>query len=308
MRKYSLTCMMILLILPFISCEKDSNDIEPNTSPILVGELIGDNLDHLSELWKVGEVLLGNDSEDYHIDKMYFTRPQSTSEYVYWIIPIRNVSDSSHIFIKATDMKFLDIADNMLDVNDLLNFTYVHGSNAKVNHSLVSTNAFLRPNELGYFVGLDRVSFDNVAKISIESIKHSVKDFSYLDINVIPTSYQMKSNNLNVFIKNLSNKDVRIMESLYLMLNRNNVPIYWGYLDPSDYFLPAESSINMSADIFYNGECYRIQPMLEFELLTNNTALETLKAFTTESNENNYRCFLRKRNMRLNEITATNKP
>ncbi len=76
---------MIVIIFTIISCEKDSNNTEPNTSPILVGDLIGDNLDHLSELWKVGEVLIESESEYYHIDEMYFMGRRINIFYIYYI-------------------------------------------------------------------------------------------------------------------------------------------------------------------------------------------------------------------------------
>ena len=315
MRKLS-SLVLLGLFFMIISCEKNDNKPDneqiiennsiKNNSAILSGNSIGDNSETIENLWKIGKVLMENESNDFFIDTVFFGRSSSASDYVYWVMPVKNTSDHSYAFIKATGIRLLDIDNNVIYEDDN-NFTFVYGSCGNMKNSTFLTNTFLRNNELGYFLGIDKVNFDNVAKIKIEAIEHSQSEYDYSNISLIPTSYQATNNTINVNIKNNSDQPVYVMFSPYIMFDQENRPLYWSYLD-FDYditimekMVSSNSSVTMVDYDFFNGTCNKIQPILEVNLESMDFKSATLKKSSNKTNDERFSEMKIRRDVTLNQ-------
>lgn len=302
MRKLSKLILLGLLLMS-VSCEKDNNkpnedeqiaenNSENNNSAILTGNTIGDNSEAIEKLWKIGKVLIENESHGFYLDTVYFARSSSNSDYVYWVIPVRNILENAHAFIKATGIKLLDVDNNVI-YEDEINYTYVNGScGNRINSTTFLTNTFLRSNEVGFFLGIDKVNFEQVEKIKLETIKYSNAEYVYSSINVIPTSYQASNDKVYVNIKNESNKTVYVMMSPFILLGEDNKPLNWSYLSPDFDITSIETVVSSNSTgtlvdyDFYNGTCNKIRPILEVNLesmdFKSATLNENTNSFTDE--------------------------
>ncbi len=278
--KNIISLIFIGLLLMSVSCKKDKNKEDDdqiivnnsanNNSAILIGDTIGDGSQTIDSLRKIGKVIVENGSNDFYTDTIYFiSSGYSTSEYTYWIMPIRNISENAHAFIEATDFTFLDSNNNILSQGPD-NCAFVNGSCGTGTLSNVMTNTFLRPNELGYFVGIEDVNFDKVAKIKIKSIKHQNFDFYYSNVNVIPTSYSAPNHTyhhkVNLNIKNESNEAVYVRTSSYLLLDQNNKPLQYSFFNFEQLVSSNSSTSMVDKYSFYFGRCNKIQPFLNLSL------------------------------------------
>lgn len=276
------TTFLICLLFMIFSCKKDNNEIKEkdeeiennstyNNSAIIIGSKIGLGSEDLANIWKTSKVIVEVSSNEFVVDTIYFSRSSITSNFTYWIMPVINVSEDAHSFIKATGIQYLDSNNNVV-YEDESNYTYVEGSCASLSNSTIMTNSFLRAGETGYFIGIDEVSFDHIDKIKFSSIEYSENDLTYSSINVVPLSYGISNDIINVTIENQSDKEVFIWMSPYLLLDRNNKPLNWSYLSPTltgtsfELYLQSGAPGKLKDYDFYQGTCNKIRPILSINL------------------------------------------
>jgi hypothetical protein len=277
MNNYYSVFIFILLAGIVISCEKDKEDetdennmiIEAlgNNSAILEGKTIGDSTENIDDLRKIIDVELIEDSNDFYIDKAYICRPSSLASHICWIIPVENISENPLVFIKANNIQFKNSQLILIGSDEE---KYVYGEFGQDN--LIYTTTFLPVNGKGYFVGIKEISFDEVTKIEINNIESGTNNFHSSSIKVIPLSYELTGNKIIIKVKNKSKETVYAIISPYILLDYENLPLLWDYLEPVTESINTGQVIEISAGEIvnfegynnYKGKCNRILTVIEF--------------------------------------------
>jgi hypothetical protein len=319
MKKLRILFLLSIFILIF-SCEKKENQTDneeipgdisaKNNSAVLTGSLMGDNTEDLEVVWKTGDLIIENPSTEFSIDQVYFSRSASYSSYTYWILPVKNISANSHAFVKATGIQYLDDNDNMI-YEDVSNYNYVNGSCGESGN--ITTTTFLKSGETGYFLGIDLVDFDQVKKIRILGIEKSSSEFTYSSINVIPISYVVSDNTLNVTIKNNGSQTVYVSISPFLQLDNLYRPLGWRYLTYDIDYTILEKSLDGNATlmlmnpIYYSNSFNRIRPLLEVDKESSNFKSTIFKCNSIMLDDKLIREIKNNRDTRLRNIEELSK-
>jgi hypothetical protein len=279
MKKFYSVIFLILIAVIFFSCEKDKEDEAEenniiiktlgNNSSILEGDSIGVNSENNDSLRKAVDIELLHNTDNFHIDKAYICRSSSTASQINWIIPAENISDNPLVFIKANNIQFKNSQLNLIGGDEE---EYIFGELGQENITLTTT--FLSAGARGYFAGTKKLRFDEIKKIEINNIESATNNFHTSSIEVIPISYILDDNKIIVKVKNKSKETIYAIVSPYILLDHENIPLFWDYMEPVEdstktveviEINPGET-VNFEDYIDYKGGCNRILPILEFGL------------------------------------------
>ncbi len=315
MRTLSFIFLFSFFFLLF-SCEKDDNDnnvnqdnndtVLANNSAILAGDPVGDHSEDKNLLWKTGEIIMDNSPGLFEVDELFIGRTSSSSSYIYWIIPIKNTSSNHYAFVEATGIKILDSQNKVIYEDNFFNYTFVEGSCGNPENSTSLTNTFLKAGETGYFLGIDQVDFSRVAKIRLSSIDYSETPYFPSEIKAIPLSYSVSGQNVEVMVENQGNQTLYISTSPYILMDQNNAPLTWTYLDPDasssveEEVIAAKGMGEMVDESWYKGSGSKIRVILDVDLES------SAKSISLKSSETNihkhYRNLRKERDRRLRQI------
>jgi hypothetical protein len=262
-----------------ISCEKDKED-EPgednmiietlgNNSAILEGEFIGDSSESTYNLRRIINAALFDDTGNIIVDKAYICRASVLTSHMYWIIPAENNSGSPLGFIKANNIQFKNSEFNLIGGDEE---EYIYGELGQDN--LIFTTTFLSAGAKGYFTGIKEIPFNETEKIEINNIESETNNFHISSIKVIPVSYGLSGNKIIVKVKNKSTETVYAGISPCILLDSENLPLFWDYIEPvpdsldTGLFIKIDpgETINFEGLINYRGKCKRILPIIDFGL------------------------------------------
>jgi hypothetical protein len=273
-------CFTILLILmSFItqfSCEKGINgseednmilEITENNSAILEGRTIGVNLDSICDLRKTIDVVLEDGADKLYIDKAYVCRQAKFATYVYWIIPVQNISGDSLSYIHVTGIEFRT-SDNMLIYSD---DSYISGE-VGISGRYCS-HCFLASHAEGYIFGIEEMPYDEIAKINIRTAKPGESYLGHSALEVVPVNYKITRNDLLVEIKNKSKETVNLAQYFeFILLDNDNLPLFWSFFNIAgdepesgeNTTLDAGETVYYKCDNNYAGKCNRIKPLVDY--------------------------------------------
>ncbi|UCH14836.1 MAG: hypothetical protein JSV22_02450 [Bacteroidales bacterium] len=272
--------VFVLVVMAGIiySCRKDKDDdpgevnmileTQGNNSAILEGAVIGDSSESKESLRKTIDIEIVNDTGNFDISRAYICRSTSTISQINWIIPAKNISGNNLVYIKANDIQF-KTSQFILIGSDEEEFIY--GELGEDNY--IYTTTFLSAGEKGYFVGKKEIPFDELSNIEINSIESGTNNFYRSSIKVVPMSYELVNNRITVKVKNKSMVTVYAIKSPYILLDNQNLPLFWDYLEPVIDSIevpvieiyPGEM-VNFQAVNYYKGNCNRILPIIEYGL------------------------------------------
>ncbi len=236
---------------------------------ILTGEQLGDGTKLNSDLVYTAPVI--SNTYDFFIGPAYVSGETSSQI----IIPITNIGPAK-CNIKANLIELRDSRNNIIDSDTYGN--YVTGSNATfylvdlyqyINdraYDVNTTNTCLDMGETGYFLHLNGGPARRVASVTvydIESQEHetcSEAGCSFLTFYAPKQSWESISYNVTspnsfvVSILNTSSKEASccIPYSQYILLDENNIPLRWGFLDGYDTSnIPPLGTGQIIENIFY---------------------------------------------------------
>ena len=245
-------------------------------SAILTGVSLGLGKEENSNLRKIVPVQLLQSNTFFEVGNAYIIKSTTSSSSVLnSIIEITNISDILRCVIKAENISYFDNNSSVL-LKDTGHFLF--GTVAFLESNNSYTNTCLNPGEKGYVVSIstNQVStiYNDITNIQIGAISHLNKPYQTSPISVLPTSYNLTSSNsinfeFNVTVENLSNKYTVLNPfSIYFLLDENNQPLYWRFLDiKNSSFLSitaGQSSSSLYNNTSYNGKSDKIQINLTF--------------------------------------------
>ncbi len=304
MRK-NLFFALLFISWAFMACDPEDtkdNELKANNSAILNGEEIATNATPNSVLGKLGTFAIGTSTTEFEFGNLSISRAWESSSYVYWTLPVKNISGKSHVFIKLTGIKYLN-SSNQVIYHDDIDYTYVTGCNGHSSSNLYSTT-FLRSGESGYFTGIEQIAYDQFVKLSFDAIEYSSSEFVAASIEVIPQTYHITDGKIYVEINNQSNQNTYITSSKCFLLDQYSNPIHWIFLSvPSTYpnyemMLTGGSSGELTSVISYSGSCQKIQPFIEFDIMSGSKKSE----FTGPMTEEKFVQIQRNHDSQLNQL------
>ena len=270
-----------------------------NNGSVLTGNNIGSCGTSNSQLSKSVTLTLQTSHSDISLGTPYVGRGSSTSETIYWSIPVNNTSSSnSHCFIKLNTINFYDSSNTLLTVNS---FTYLVGSTKKYSSSGY-TNTCLLPNGNGYVSGIEIISniYTNVSKIVVGNIT-TTSGLSDSDLSVIPQSYQTSGTYNDPLIKvtNQTSIKTKIWTSMIYLLDSNNNPIYWSSLGGGD--IEPNSYLDLDDLIMFDGSVSKIHVFLNLDVYSSSRTIKR-KESCTGTRDEKLSCYKDKRNNDIEQI------
>ncbi len=279
MKNYYSVLILIITGSLILSCKKDKEDdpgeinmilgTQGNNSAILEGAAIGDSSESMESLRKTVDLEILNDTGNFDISRAYICRSTSIASQINWIIPAKNISGNNLVYIKANDVQF-KTSQSVLIGSDEEKFIY--GELGEYNY--IYTTTFLSAGEKGYFVGKKEIPFDDLTNIEISNIESAANNFYRSSIKVVPMSYELAGDKIIVKVKNKSMVTVYAIISPYILLDNQNLPLFWDYLEPvidSTEVVPVieiypGDIVDFQAVNYYKGKCKRILPIIEYGL------------------------------------------
>ena len=207
-----------------------------NNYSTLTGNNIGYGSTSISELSKSVTLTLQTSHSDISLGTAYVGRGSNTSGFMYWIIPVTNNSISNdYCFVNLKTVSFYDSSDSLLTTADTAG--YVDGSVGKKSGNY--TNTCLTYNEQGFVSGIKNVTnlYTNISKIVISSIDLDSVGYFDPELKVIPQSYQTSGSDNELITVSVTNQtgvktNIGSFSMIYL-LDSNNNPVSWDYIDSS---------------------------------------------------------------------------
>jgi hypothetical protein len=271
-----------------------------NNSSVLTGNDIGNGETLNSQLSKSVTLTLQTPHSDISLGTPYVGRGSSTSESIYWSIPVNNTSSSnSHCFIKLNTISFYDSSNTLLTVDSI---SFLDGSIKKLTSSGY-TNTCLLPNGNGYVSGIEIISniYTNVSKIIVGNIDTDSSGFYDSDLSVIPQSYQTSGTYNDPLIKvtNQTNIKTKLEFNIIYLLDSNNNPIYWGH--PSGGDIESNSSFDLNSSMMFDGSVSKIHVFLDLEVYSSSRSIKR-KESCTGTRDEKLSCYKDKRNNDIEQI------
>ena len=285
------------------SCPSDSSSSVPcttNNSSVLTGNNIGSCGTSNSQLSKSVTFTLQTSHSDISLGTPYVGRSSSTSETIYWSIPVNNTSSiNSHCFIKLNTISFYDSSNTLLTVDSI---SYLDGSIKKLSSSGY-TGTCLSPNGNGYVSGIEIISniYTNVSKIVVGNIDTFSSGLSDSDLSVIPQSYQTSGTYNDPLIKvtNQTSIKTKLRFSVIYLLDSNNNPIYWSSLGGGD--IEPNSSLDLDDLIMFDGSVSKIHVFLNLDVYSSSRTIKR-KESCTGTRDEKLSCYKDKRNNNIEQI------
>ena len=271
-----------------------------NNGSVLTGNNIGSCGTSNSQLSKSVTLTLQTPHSDISLGTPYVGRGSSTSETIYWSIPVNNTSSSNfHCFIELNTISFYDSSNTLLTVKSI---NYIYGCMKKYSSSGY-TNTCLSPNGNGYVSGIEIISniYTNVSKIIVGNIDTDSSGFSDSDLSVIPQSYQTSGTYNDPLIKvtNQTSIKTKIWTSMIYLLDSNNNPIYWSSLGGGD--IEPNSSLDLDDLIMFNGSVSKIHVFLNLDVYSSSRTIKR-KESCTGTRDEKLSCYKDKRNNDIEQI------
>ena len=313
-----LLILISLLLLSFtvISCSKSSDGSKSsdsctssssssvssitNNGSVLTGNNVGSCGTSNSQLSKSITLTLQTSNSDISLGTPYVGRGSSTSETIYWSIPVNNTSSINyHCFIKFNTISFYDSSNTLLTVKSI---NYIYGSMKKYSSSGY-TNTCLSPNGNGYVSGIEIISniYTNVSKIVVGNIDTSSSGFYDSDLSVIPQSYQTSGTYNDPLIKVTNQTSIKttIGYSTTYLLDSNNNPILWSLIGGGD--IESNSSSDLNKSILFDGSVSKIHVFLDLEVYSSSRSIKR-KESCTGTRDEKLSCYKDKRNNNIEQI------
>ena len=271
-----------------------------NNGSVLTGNNIGSCGTSNSQLSKSVTLTLQTSHSDISLGTPYVGRGSSTSETIYWSIPVNNTSSiNSHCFIKLNTISFYDSSNTLLTVDSL---SYLDGGSMKKYSSSGYTDTCLSPNGNGYVSGIEIISniYTNVSKIVVGNIT-TTSGLSDSDLSVIPQSYQTSGTYNDPLIKvtNQTSIKTKIWTSMIYLLDSNNNPIYWSFLGGGD--IEPNSSLDLDDLIMFDGSVSKIHVFLNLDVYSSSRTIKR-KESCTGTRDEKLSCYKDKRNNNIEQI------
>jgi hypothetical protein len=315
--KHSLFILISFLLLfgsTIISCSSTEDDLTStdnttssitNNSSVLTGNNIGNGESLNSQLSKSVTLTLQTPHSDISLGTPYIGRGSSTSETIYWSIPVNNTSSINyHCFINLNTISFYDSSNTLLTVDST---SYLNGSMKKYSSSGY-TDTCLLPNGNGYVYGIEIISniYTNVSKIVVGNIDTDSSGFSDSDLSVLPQSYQITGTYNEPLIKvtNQTSIKTKIWTSMIYLLDSNNNPIYWSSLGGGD--IEPNSSLDLDSVIMFNGSVSKIHVFLDLDVYSSSRTINRYESCTGTRDEK-LSCYKDKRNNNIEQIRMESK-
>ena len=271
-----------------------------NNGSVLTGNNIGSCGTSNSQLSKSVTLTLQTPHSDISLGTPYVGRRSSTSETIYWSIPVNNTSSiNSHCFIKLNTISFYDSSNTLLTVDSI---SYLFGSIKKYSSSGYTSTCLL-PNGNGYVSGIEIISniYTNVSKIVVGNIDTDSSGFYDSDLSVIPQSYQTSGTYNDPLIKvtNQTNIKTKLKFNIIYFLDSNNNPIYWSSLGGGD--IEPNSSLDLDDLIMFDGSVSKIHVFLDLEVYSSSRSIKR-KESCTGTRDEKLSCYKDKRNNNIEQI------
>ena len=271
-----------------------------NNGSVLTGNNIGSCGTSNSQLSKSVTLTLQTPHSDISLGTPYVGRGSSTSETIYWSIPVNNTSSINyHCFIKFNTISFYDSSNTLLTVKSI---NYIYGSMKKYSSSGY-TNTCLSPNGNGYVSGIEIISniYTNVSKIIVGKIDTDSSGFYDSDLSVIPQSYQTSGtyNDPLIRVTNQTNIKTKLEFNIIYLLDSNNNPIYWSFLGGGD--IEPNSSLDLDDLIMFDGSVSKIHVFLNLDVYSSSRTIKR-KESCTGTRDEKLSCYKDKRNNNIEQI------
>ena len=309
--KHSLFILISFLLLfgsTIISCSSTEDELTStdNTtssvtknSSVLTGNNIGNSESLNSQLSKSVTLTLQTPHSDISLGTPYVGRGSSTSETIYWSIPVNNTSSiNSYCFISLNTISFYDSSNTLLTVNS---FSYLDGSMKKISSGY--TDTCLSPNGSGYVYGIEIISniYTNVSKIVVGNIDTDSSGFSDSDLSVLPQSYQISGTYNDPLIKVTNQTSIKttIGVSMIYLLDSNNNPIFWDFVSGGD--IEPNSSLDLDNFIMFNGSVSKIHVFLDLDVYSSSRTINRNESCTGTRDEK-LSCYKDNRNNNIEQI------
>lgn len=258
-----------------VNNDKPKDNTEPSQW-VVTGPDLGSNTAVLADIRKPITFSVTNSDSRLSLNQAYATRSSTSTESVYWLVQVKNVSASDRLcFIRLNTGTFKDALGATIKTN---NGTYLHGSIFKLN--VETTNTCLAPGETGFFVGVELGSshpgiYSNLAEIVFDNIS------VYTDIKQRPLSKVAPDLNYTVTfdvsqfislkVSNTGTVDSSVdKNNLYVMLDQTEEPLHWGFMERTadwDGLLTVDNSnfLEGTSAISYTGKANRIRVLIDYE-------------------------------------------
>ena len=272
-----------------------------NNGSVLTGNNIGSCGTSNSQLSKSVTLTLQTSNSDISLGTPYVGRGISTSETIYWSIPVNNTSSiNSHCFIKLNTISFYDSSNTLLTVDSI---SYLDGSIKKYSSSGY-TDTCLLPNGNGYVSGIEIISniYTNVSKIVVGNIT-TTSGLSDSDLSVIPQSYQTSGTYNDPLIKvtNQTSIKTKLEFSIIYLLDSNNNPIMWSYLSDVDIESNSSLDLNSFTSFIFDGSVSKIHVFLDLEVYSSSRTIKR-KESCNGTRDEKLSCYKDKRNNDIEQI------
>ena len=281
------------------STDNTTSSVTKNSS-VLTGNNIGNSESLNSQLSKSVTLTLQTPHSDISLGTPYVGRGSSTSETIYWSIPVNNTSSiNSYCFISLNTISFYDSSDTLLTVNS---FSYLDGSIKKLSSSGY-TDTCLLPNGNGYVSSIEIISniYTNVSKIVVGNIDTSSSVFYDSDLSVLPQSYQISGTYNDPLIKVTNQTSIKttIGLSMIYLLDSNNNPIFWDFVGGGD--IEPNSSLDLDNFIMFNGSVSKIHVFLDLDVYSSSRTINRNESCTGTRDEK-LSCYKDNRNNNIEQI------
>jgi len=281
------------------STDNTTSSITKNSS-VLTGNNIGNGESLNSQLSKSVTLTLQTPHSDISLGTPYVGRGSSTSETIYWSIPVNNTSSiNSYCFISLNTISFYDSSNTLLTVNS---FSYLDGSIMERSSSRY-TDTCLLPNGNGYVSGIEIISniYTNVSNIVVGNIDISSSIFYDSDLSVLPQSYQISGTYNDPLIKVTNQTSIKttIGLSMIYLLDSNNNPIFWDFVGGGD--IEPNSSLDLDNFIMFNGSVSKIHVFLDLDVYSSSRTI-TRNDSCTGTRDEKLSCYRDKRNNNIEQI------
>ena len=311
--RYPLFLLFIsILIFSIHSCGKSEDEIinSDNTSSsitgnnnnsVLTGNSIGSGETSNTELSKSVTLTLQTSHNDISLGTPYVGRRSSSSETIYWSIPVTNISNSNyHCFIKLKTISFYNSSNSLLTTDSL---SYIDGVVGKTNYGSY-TDTCLTSNEKGFVSGIEIESnlYTNVSRIVVGNIDTDYSGFSESDLSVIPQSYQTSGtyNDPLIKVKNQTNTKTKIWTSMIFLLDSNNNPIYWDSLGGGD--IDSNSFLDLDTFMLFKGSVSKIHVFLNLDIYSSSSRTINRKDSCIGTRDEKLKCYKDKRDYNIEQI------
>lgn len=236
-------------------------DAKGNNSALLSGAVIGSGTEAVGDLRKLLAVtVLGTSDPALSIGDVYAMRSDTSSDYAYIAMPVTNTGSSTLCLVKLDGLTYRNTAGTSL----LSKSAFVYGSVGNLSVGTF-TNTCLAPGETGMMRDINAGLYAAVAKMEFSFVTSSGFSVSAPVASVIPQSYTISTNNLDITVKNIGSGTAQITGPAYwYLLDDGMLPLFWGTTSGASGTMPASAVLTLSGLEFYSGSGSKLLVFTEF--------------------------------------------